>query len=127
MAGPALKKARGAIVNVASVAGHRPAGSSLPYGVSKAALIQLTRGLARALAPEVRVNSVSPGFVATRWARSRKGDQFADSSEAQALESAPLQRVASPDDVAQVIMGLVLSDQVTGQDVIIDGGTHLNY
>lgn len=126
-AGPELKRARGAIVNVASIAGHRPGGSSLPYGVSKAGLLQLTRALARALAPEVRVNSVSPGFVSTRWARSKRGDRFADESEAKAISQAPMRAVASADHVAQAIMGLVLSDIVTGQDVIVDGGTHLNY
>ena len=62
-----LRRARGAIVNVSSIAGWRPSGSSIPYAVSKAGLTQLTRLLARVLAPEVRVNSVSPGLVTTRW------------------------------------------------------------
>ena len=126
-AGPELKKTHGAIVNVASIAGHRPGGSSLPYGVTKAGLLQLTRALAKALAPEVRVNSVSPGFVSTRWARTKKGDSFAEASEAHAIKVAPMKAAASADHVAQAIMGFVLSDLVTGQDVIVDGGTHLNY
>jgi 3-oxoacyl-[acyl-carrier protein] reductase len=64
-AAPSLRRARGAIVNVSSVAGIRATGASLPYGVSKAALTQLTRALALALAPAVRVNGVAPGIVAS--------------------------------------------------------------
>jgi 3-oxoacyl-[acyl-carrier protein] reductase len=76
-AAPELRKAKGAIVNVASIAGQRATGSSLVYAVSKAGVLQLTRGLALALAPDVRVNSVSPGLVSTRWFRQRFGDEAA--------------------------------------------------
>src|SRR6476646_7645848 len=77
-AAPELRKAKGAIVNIASIAGHRATGSSIVYAVSKAAEIQLTRALALALAPDVRVNSVSPGLVSTRWFRKRFGDEAAE-------------------------------------------------
>src|SRR6476660_9077615 len=77
-AAPELRKTGGAIVNVASIAGHRATGSSIVYAVSKAGVLQLTRSLAIALAPDVRVNSVSPGLVSTRWFRGRFGDEAAD-------------------------------------------------
>ncbi|HKV46070.1 MAG TPA: SDR family oxidoreductase [bacterium] len=126
-AAPALRAARGAIVNVASISGHRGAGSSLPYGVSKAALIQLTRGLAVALAPEVRVNSVSPGQVVTRWARLARGEAFARAIEAESAAQTPLGACASPEHVAQAVMGLIQSEFVTGQDLVVDGGRNATY
>jgi 3-oxoacyl-[acyl-carrier protein] reductase len=126
-AAAALTRARGAIVNVASIAGHRGVGSSLPYGVSKAALLQLTRGLAVALAPEVRVNAVSPGLVETRWHTGRLSErEFHDLAARQADET-PLGQIASPEHVAQAVMGLLASDMVTGESIIVDGGKHLLY
>ena len=68
-AAPALKAAKGAIVNTASVAGLGRRGSSMAYGASKAGVINLTKGLARALAPDVRVNAVAPGLVDTPWTK----------------------------------------------------------
>ena len=126
-AAPELRKQRGAIVNVASVAGHRAVGSSIPYGVSKAGILQLTRALALALAPEIRVNSVSPGLVSTRWARQRLGDDAAAAVEASTAESTPLRAVATPDHVAQAVMAFVENDLVTGQDMVIDGGRIVGY
>ena len=126
-AAPALKKARGAIVNVASVAGTRAAGSSIPYGVSKAAVLQLTRNLAVALAPEVRVNAVAPGLVATRWFRRPFGEQSASEQEARIAAATPLQEVATAEHVAQAVMGFLGSDLVTGEFILVDGGKHLAY
>jgi 3-oxoacyl-[acyl-carrier protein] reductase len=123
----ALREAHGAIVNVASIAGHRASGSSIAYAVSKAGIIQLTRALAAALAPDVRVNSVSPGLVATRWVRQRFGDDAALAQEESFVATTPLQRIASPDDVARAIVGLLENDVITGQDLVIDGGKNIQY
>ncbi|HEY8839255.1 MAG TPA: SDR family oxidoreductase [Candidatus Dormibacteraeota bacterium] len=125
-AAPELRKTSGAIVNVASIAGHRATGSSIVYAVSKAGVLQLTRALAVALAPEVRVNSVSPGLVSTRWLR-----QFdAEAAESQATSTTattPLTAVATADHVAQAVMAFVENDMITGQDVVVDGGKNILY
>lgn len=106
----------GAIVNVSSLAGVRPVGSSVPYAVSKAALNHLTRLLANVTGPGVRVNAVAPGFVETPWTA-----QWSDLHDAVTVIS-PMGRVAVPDDVAQVVQSLVDSTYVTGQVWVIDGG-----
>jgi NAD(P)-dependent dehydrogenase (short-subunit alcohol dehydrogenase family) len=125
-AAPWLTKSHGAIVNVASVAAPRASGSSLPYSVSKAALVQLTQCLAAALAPEVRVNAVGPGSVDTRWYRNQKGVGF-KLWAAEEVRRMPLRRLVMPVDVARVVVGLVESEMVTGELVIVDGGRHILY
>jgi 3-oxoacyl-[acyl-carrier protein] reductase len=121
-----LRKTGGAIVNVASVAGHRATGSSIVYAVSKAGVLQLTRALALALAPEVRVNSVSPGLVSTRWHRQFDAEA-ADSEATWITETTPLSAVATADHVAQAVMAFVENDMLTGQDVVVDGGKNIVY
>ena len=109
-------RGRGAIVNIGSIAGLTGDGSSLPYAVSKAAVAGLTRSLARALAPEIRVCNVAPGIVETRWTQGRE-------DHVQRLSAAaPLRRTASPEDVAELVCALLANDAVTGQTVPIDGG-----
>ncbi|HVC78669.1 MAG TPA: SDR family oxidoreductase [Candidatus Micrarchaeaceae archaeon] len=125
-AAPELRKTGGAIVNIASIAGHRATGSSIVYAVSKAGVLQLTRALAVALAPEVRVNSVSPGLVSTRWFRQFDAGA-ADSQESSASATTPLQVIAAPDHVAQAVMAFVENDMLTGQDVVVDGGKNILY
>jgi NAD(P)-dependent dehydrogenase (short-subunit alcohol dehydrogenase family) len=125
-AAPELRKKRGAIVNIASIAGHRATGSSIVYAVSKAGVLQLTRALAVALAPDVRVNSVSPGLVSTRWFR-QFDPKAAESQEEAASATTPLKAVATPDHVAQAVMGFVENDMLTGQDVVVDGGRNVLY
>ena len=126
-AAPHLRESRGVIVSVASVAGHRAAGSSIAYGVSKAGVLQLTRALALALAPDVRVNSVSPGLVSSPWFRKRFGEDAAAALESTTAERTPLKAVATPDHVAQAVMALVENDLVTGQDIVVDGGRMIDY
>ena len=109
----------GVIVNVGSLAGERPLGSSIPYAVSKAGLHHMTRLLAATLGPRIRVNAVAPGLVDTPWT------QTWDDLRSLVTAMAPLQRSAQPDDVAKVVLGLVRSEYVTGEVVVIDGGLAL--
>jgi 3-oxoacyl-[acyl-carrier protein] reductase len=109
----------GAIVSITSLSGYTGDGSSLPYAVSKAAAIGLTRSLAKALAPQIRVCSVAPGIVKTRWVAGR--EHHVDRLSSQAL----LQRTASPEDVAAMVLALFTQDAITGQTVVLDAGQFL--
>ncbi len=122
-----LAETHGVIVNVGSTAGHRGAGSSVPYSVSKAAVLQLTRTLAIALAPQIRVVSVSPGTVDTRWHQERLSDDELRGYLDEIRATTPLARVVQAEEVADAIAGLVASTAVTGVDLIIDGGRHMTY
>ena len=127
-AAPLLKKTGGMIVNVASISGVlAPATmSSLAYGTAKAGLIHLTRGLAIALAPEVRVNAVAPAFTDTPWMKNHYGADY-DQVMAKAASGYPLKRIGKPEDIAAAIVGLVTGgDFVTGQTLIVDGGLSLS-
>lgn len=119
----------GAVVNVASIAGVFGGGSSAAYGASKAALINLTRTLARALAPDIRVNVVCPGFVGTRWYEDRmsSGDYAARLQEM--ADKVPLGRVATPEDIAAGIAYFCSPEAgiVTGETLIMDAGAHLTF
>ena len=126
-AGPELKKTGGAIVNVASIAAHRASGSSIAYAVSKAGVVQMTRALALALAPDVRVNSVSPGLVSSRWFSKSFGEDAAAAQEEVFAKATPLRKIATPDDVAQAVIALLENDLITGQDLVIDGGKNVLY
>ncbi len=120
-AAPALKAARGAICNTASIAGVMGSGSSIPYAASKAGLINLTRSLARTLAPEIRVNAVAPGFVESPWNRDWPADRKQTS-----IERTPLRRACTPEDIAETIFFLCAgAAMITGQTVIVDGGLTL--
>ena len=126
-AAPALAASgRGAVVNVSSHSGISGTGSSLAYAASKGALNTLTLGLARTLAPAVRVNAVCPGYVETDWARRALDDDAFDALKERMREVSPLKRVTQADDVAEVVAWLVEgAAAITGQLLVIDGGTHL--
>jgi NAD(P)-dependent dehydrogenase (short-subunit alcohol dehydrogenase family) len=120
---PAMKKAgRGAVVNVSSIASTRGSGSSLAYAASKGALNTLTIGLARALAPEIRVNAILPGFFDSPWLRGGLGQTF-DEAKARVEASAALGRAGTPEDMAEVAVALIeCADYVTGQLLPVEGG-----
>jgi ketoreductase RED2 len=113
---PALRQARGSVVNVSSLAGVRPTGSSIPYAASKAALNHMTLLLAKVVGPEVRVNAVAPGLVDTPWTADW------DVVREAVAQMTPLKRIGQPDDVADMVLALARASYVTGQIVGIDGG-----
>jgi 3-oxoacyl-[acyl-carrier protein] reductase len=115
-----LRKQKGCIVNIASIAGLTGLGSSIAYSASKAAAISVNKSLARVLAPEVRVNAVAPGIVTTRWVEGQ------DAHIERLAAGTPLQRVATPEDVAEVAYSLIAhAGFVTGQTVVVDGGNFI--
>jgi 3-oxoacyl-[acyl-carrier protein] reductase len=120
-AAPALRAAGGAVCNTASVAGRNMPGSSMAYGASKAGLISLTKNLARALAPEARVNAVAPGFVDTEWTRA-----WPAARKQASIERTLLKRACTPGDIAAAIVFLCAdTGMVTAQTLVVDGGYSL--
>jgi len=115
-----LKKSRGCIVNITSIAGLTGLGSSIAYSASKAAATSVTKSLARVLAPEVRVNAVAPGVVQTRWVEGKE-DHIT-----RLAAGTPLGRIASPEDIAEVVFSMIAhAGFVTGQTVVVDGGNFI--
>ncbi|MFJ7115201.1 SDR family oxidoreductase [Streptomyces albogriseolus] len=113
----------GAIVNIASVAGIAPSPFIAAYGVSKAALINLTQQLAHEFAPRVRVNAIAPAVVKTKFAQA-----LYEGREEEAAASYPLGRLGVPSDIggAAAFLTSDQSDWVTGQTLVVDGGIFLN-
>lgn len=113
----------GAIVNIASVAGIAPSPFIAAYGVSKAALINLTQQLAHEFAPKVRVNAIAPAVVKTKFAQA-----LYEGREAEAAAAYPLARLGVPSDIggAAAFLTSDQSDWVTGQTLVVDGGIFLN-
>ena len=123
-----LEANHGMIINVSSISGVLATStmSSLAYGTAKAALIYMTRGLAVALAPKVRVNCVAPAFTDTPWMSQHFGAEYQEVI-AKAAAGYPLQRIATPEDIAGAILGLITGgDFVTGQTLLVDGGLSLS-
>lgn len=116
---PLLRRhGQGRIVNVSSLAGFTPSGSSIAYAVSKAGLNHLTRCLAVALAPDILVNGVAPGLM--------EGTRMTDALDPAYVErvraGAALKRAASRDDVAEQVVAFCRTDSITGQTLVIDAG-----
>jgi 3-oxoacyl-[acyl-carrier protein] reductase len=118
---PIMKKqGQGTIVTIASVAGITGVGSSMAYAASKAAVISLTKSLARALAPEIRVNAIAPGLVETRWI-----EAWSDVNDIrqQTLQTTPLKKISTPEDIADAVCFLATgAKMVTGEIIVVDGG-----
>ena len=119
---PIMKRqGRGSIIQTTSVAGLLAGGSSLAYTVSKAAETQLTRGLAMALAPEITVNAIAPGLLATRWGKAR-GEEVLASTAAVAL----LKKLPTVEDCAAAVLMMIKNDSMTGQSIVVDAGRHFH-
>lgn len=114
----ALRASRGAIVNIADLAAYETWPAYVPHGMTKAAVVQMTRGLAHALAPEVRVNAVAPGAVLLP-------DGWSDADAERLRATTPLRRLGTPEDVAGAVVFLIESDYITGEVIKVDGGRHV--
>jgi len=120
-AAPALRKAQGAIVNIADIHAERPLKNFVVYSIAKAGLVGMTRSLARELAPEIRVNAVSPGPVL--WPDDASFDEL---SRQRIISHTPLKREGEPDDIAKAVHFLLAdASYVTGETISVDGGRHI--
>lgn len=119
---PALREARGVIINIVDVHSQRPLRNHPVYGPAKAGLAMLTRSLAKDLAPEVRVNGVSPGAIL--WPENGMSSATKDAI----LDQVPLGRPGTPEDIANAVLFLAKdADYVTGQIIAIDGGRSIGW
>jgi pteridine reductase len=119
---PMLREQRGVIVNIVDIHAQRPLKDHAVYGAAKAGLAMLTRSLAKDLAPEVRVNGVSPGAIL--WPE----DGMSDAVKNAILKQVPLGRAGDPDDIAGCVLYLVQdASYVTGQIISVDGGRSIGW
>lgn len=127
-AAPFLKASGdGSVVNVSSIAGVMGTGSCVAYAASKGALNTMTLSLARALGPEIRVNTVCPGFVQGDWLRNGMGAERYDATKAALESNTPLRRAGYPEHMAEaVLMFLESGSHITGEFLMADGGHHLS-
>ena len=120
------RQGKGAIVNISSGSGFSGSGSSIAYAASKGALNTMTLSLARALAPEIRVNAVCPGVMQTRWWREGLGEERYQSFIDNYAETAPLKAAGDPEVVADPVVWLIEgAEHVTGETILVDSGSHL--
>lgn len=126
LAAPYLKKVNGSIVNISSVSAISGLGSSIAYAASKGALSTMTLGLAHALAPEIRVNGICPGFIQTRWTKGFLGDRY-ESVKNDIEKATFIKKTSLPEDIAKGIIYLAIDAKTTaGQLLTIDGGQLVN-
>jgi NAD(P)-dependent dehydrogenase (short-subunit alcohol dehydrogenase family) len=118
---------RASVVNTSSIAGVNGGGSSVAYAASKGALNTMTRSLARALAPRIRVNTICPGFIDTRWFPAAFGEEKGNQLRERIASITPLKVASKPEDVAGAALFFMsdASRHITGETLIIDGGMHL--
>lgn len=117
---------KGAVVNVSSIAGVMGVGSSIAYSASKGALNTMTLSLARALGPEIRVNTICPGFIQGRWLRGGMGDDVYEAAKLGQERNTPLRRAGTPEDMAQAAVWFIEgADLITGEILMVDAGSHL--
>jgi pteridine reductase len=117
-AAPHLRKAGGAVINIADLAALESWPAYIPHGISKSGVVFMTRSLARVMAPEVRVCAVAPGAVLLPdgWS----------AQDAERLEATtPLRRLGSPEDVSSAVVFLLESDYITGETLVVDGGRNV--
>jgi len=123
---PHMRKNGGSIVNDSSIGGVTGIASSIPYAASKAALNLMTKSLAHVLGPEIRINTVVPGMIQTRWLKGGLGDDDYEKMLAATAEGLPLKKVATAEEVAEVLVWFLLgASVVTGETLIVDSGLHL--
>jgi 3-oxoacyl-[acyl-carrier protein] reductase len=122
-AAPMLRQSpNGCIVNTCSIAGLRPSAQPLPYAASKAAVANLTKTLATALGPEIRVNAVAPGWMEGDWMKRALAENY-EGLMARRARYTPLKRCCTAEDVADTMLSLINNNRfVTGEIIIIDGG-----
>ena len=113
-----LRQGHGKIINLADISGMKAWAEYIPYSVSKAGMISLTQGLAKALAPAVQVNAIAPGAILLPA-------ETTPEEREQAIRRVPLKRLGSPEDIARAVVYLVENDFITGGVLTLDGGQHL--
>jgi pteridine reductase len=114
----AMRGRGGAIVNIADLAAYETWPAYIPHGITKSGVVQMTRALARVLAPSIRVNAVAPGAVLLP-------DAWTEEDAHRLVNTTPLQRLGSPDDVVGAVLYLLEAEYVTGETIIVDGGRHV--
>jgi 3-oxoacyl-[acyl-carrier protein] reductase len=120
---------KGSVVNVSSIAGVMGVGSSIAYASTKGALNTMTLSLARALAPNIRVNAVCPGYIGSGWFTKYQGNDVESQTAENVAKTVPLRVASMPEDIAESILFFAgpESRHVTGEFMIIDAGMHLGY
>ena len=117
-AAKAMKPRGGVIINIADLAAFETWPAYIPHSISKAGVVQMTRAMAAALGPEIRVNAIAPGAVLLP-------EGWPEDSKQRLVESTPLKRLGTPKDVTDALLYLVRAEYVTGETIIVDGGRHV--
>lgn len=122
------RKERGSIVNISSNAGATGIGSSIPYVASKGALNTMTLSLARWFGPAVRVNTVCPGFIQTRWLLEGLGQGEYENMKEAIEQTTPLRQAGTPEQMAEAALFFLTSaSNITGEFLLVDAGSHLGF